>query len=126
LGQARPPIQGGNNLNSSFNSNFNLNQPSLRELVLGQTKIDENINKKFLANDKTLKSLNVKFETLSSTLKNQLCSNKMIESRLVQIAVVVPISEKVQVVTTRGGKSTHDPPHPDHAKKVTSPQEEET
>ena len=113
-------------MNSSFNSNFNLNQPSLRELVLGQTKIDENINKKFLANDKTLKTLNVKFETLSSTLKNQLCSNKMIESRLVQIAVVVPISEKVQVVTTRGGKSTRDPPHPDHAEKVTSPQEEET
>jgi hypothetical protein len=42
----------------------------LRELILGQVKIDEKINKKILANDKTLESLNVKLETLSSMLKN--------------------------------------------------------
>ena len=41
----------------------------LRDLVLGQVKINENISKKLLANDKTLESLNVKLETLSSTLK---------------------------------------------------------
>ena len=67
--QPRPPFQGGNNYNPSFNSNFNSNQPPLRELVLGQVKINENINKKLLANDKSLESLNVKLETLSSTLK---------------------------------------------------------
>ena len=54
--------------------------------MLGQVKINENINKKLLANDKTLESLNVKFETLSSTLKNQLSFNKMIETQLAQIA----------------------------------------
>ena len=53
-------FQGGNNYNSSFNSNFNSNQPPLRELILGQVKINENINKKLLANDKSLESLNVK------------------------------------------------------------------
>ena len=68
--QPRPPFQGGNNYNPSYNSNFNSNQPPLRELVLGQVKINENINKKLLANDKSLESLNVKLETLSSTLKN--------------------------------------------------------
>ena len=68
--QLRPPFQGGNNYNSSFNSNFNSNQPPLREQVLGQVKINENINKKLLANDKTLESLNVKIENLSATLKN--------------------------------------------------------
>ena len=57
--QPRPPLQGGNN----YNSNFNSSQPPLRELVLGQAKINENINKKLLANDKTLESLNVKLET---------------------------------------------------------------
>ena len=41
----------------------------LRDLVLGQVKINENISKKLLAIDKTLESLNVKLETLSSTLK---------------------------------------------------------
>ena len=54
--------------------------------MLGQVKINENINKKLLANDKTLESLNVKIETLSSTLKNQLSFNKMIETQLAQIA----------------------------------------
>ena len=49
----------------------------MRELVLGQVKINENINKKLLANDKSLESLNVKLEALSSTLKNQLSFNKM-------------------------------------------------
>ena len=41
-GQARPPFQGGgNNFNSNFNLNFNSNQPSLRDLVFGQAKINE-------------------------------------------------------------------------------------
>ena len=35
-----------------------------------------------MANDKTLESLNVKLETFSSTLKNQLSFNKMIETQL--------------------------------------------
>ena len=51
----------------------------------------------------------------SSALKNQLSFNKMIETQLAQIAAVVPFSEKINAVTTRGGKSTRDPPHPNHA-----------
>ena len=58
--QPRPPFQGGNNDNPSYNSN----QPPLRDLVLGQVKINENINKKLLANEKSLESLNVKLETV--------------------------------------------------------------
>ena len=91
----------------------------MRELVLGQVKINENINKKLLANDKSLESLNVKLEALSSTLKNQSSFNKKVESLLAQIATSVPVSENVIAVTTRGGKSTRDPPHPKHAGKST-------
>ena len=58
--QSHPPFQGGNNFNSS--------QPSLIELVIGPAKINENINKKLLANDKTLESLDRKIESLSSML----------------------------------------------------------
>ena len=97
----------------------------MRELVLGQVKINENINKKLLANDKSLESLNVKLETLSSTLKNQSSFNKKVESLLAQIAASVPVSENVKAVTTRGGKSTRDPPHPNHAGKAPATQEEE-
>ena len=61
--------------------------------MLGQVKINENINKKLLANDKTLENLNVKLETLSSTLKNQSSFNKMIETQLAQIAAALPVAE---------------------------------
>jgi hypothetical protein len=40
--QSRPPYQGGNN----FNSNFNWNQPSLKDHIHGQAKINESLNKK--------------------------------------------------------------------------------
>ena len=49
----------------------------------------------------------------------------MIETQLAQIAAVVPFSEKINAVTTRGGKSTLDPPHPNHAEKAARPQAEE-
>ena len=78
-GQACPPFQGGGN---NFNSNFNSNQRSLRDLVFSQAKINESLNKKLAANDKILEGLNAKVETLSSALKNQLSFNKMIETQL--------------------------------------------
>ena len=78
-----------------------------------------------MANDKSLESLNVKLETLSSTLKNQSSFNKKVESLLAQIAASAPVSENVKAVTTRGGKSTRDPPHPNHAEKAARPQVEE-
>jgi hypothetical protein len=44
---------GGNGFNK-FNSN---NQPSLKDLVMSQTKINESMNNKLLANDKTLETM---------------------------------------------------------------------
>ena len=99
--------------------------PSLRDLVFGQAKINESLNKKLATNDKILEGIHAKVESLFFALKNQLSFNKMIETQLAQIAATVPFSEKINAVTTRGGKSTHDPPHPNHTVKATRPQEEE-
>ena len=49
----------------------------------------------------------------------------MIETQLAQVAAVVPFSEKINALTTRGGKSTRDPPHPNHGEKASRPQVEE-
>jgi hypothetical protein len=49
--------------------------------------------------------------------------NKMIETQLAQVATVVLVSEKVNAVTTRGGKSTRDLPYPNRVGKATEPQE---
>ena len=74
-----------------------------------------------------LENINSKIDGLSSSIKNQLSFNKMIETKLAQIGSSIPVNnegkipgqpensfEKVNAVTTRGGKSTHDPPNPNH------------
>ena len=94
----RPPFQGGgNNFNSNFNLNFNSIQPSLRDLVFGQAKINKSLNKKLAANDKILESIHAKVETLSSAHKNQLSFNKMIETQFAQLAAAAPVSENGKI-----------------------------
>jgi hypothetical protein len=106
--QPCPYYQGGNQGNS-----FNPNQPSLKDLVYVQAKINESFNKKTVVYDKTLDNLNIKINGHSSALKNQLSFNKMIETHLSQIVVLVPLVENAKAVVTRGGgKTTHDPPYP--------------
>ena len=61
----------------------------MRDLVFGQAKINESLNKKLAANDKVLENINAKVETLSSALKNQLSFNKMIQTLLAQIAAAL-------------------------------------
>jgi hypothetical protein len=54
-------------------------------------------------------------DSFSSAMKDQLSCNKKIESQLAQLAFALPFAtnlEKVNAITTRGGKSTRDPPYP--------------
>jgi hypothetical protein len=108
----RPYYQGGNQGNT-----YNLNQPSLKDLVFEQAKINDGFNKKIVAYDKVLESLNTKIDSLSSALKNHLSFNKMIGTQLAQLAALVPFAEdgkipgqpvssceNVCAVSTRWGK----------------------
>jgi hypothetical protein len=74
-----------------------------------------------------LENINFKIEGLSFSVKNQLSFNKMIETKLAQIAAAIPVNnegkilgqpenslEKVNAMTSRGGKSTRDPPNPNN------------
>jgi len=54
-----------NNSGNSFG-----NQPSLKGLVLGQTNINDSINKRIVANDKILESLSEKMAASIQTLRN--------------------------------------------------------
>ena len=60
-------------------------------MVLGQVKINENIVKKLMYNDKMLENINSKIESLSSSVKNQLSFNKMIETQISQIAAAISV-----------------------------------
>ena len=54
-------------------------------------------------------------DSFSSAIQDQLNYNKKIESQLAQLAAALPFAtnlEKVNAITTRGGKSTRDSPYP--------------
>ena len=87
-----------------------------------------------MANDKSLESLNIKLETLSSTHKNQLSFNKMIKSQLAQFAASLsaiesgkipgqPESaiENISMVSTRRDNSSRRPPRNNHAGRYYPP-----
>jgi hypothetical protein len=74
-----------------------------------------NIAKRLTFNDKILESINAKMDSFSSAIQEQIIFNKKIEVQLAQLASAMSFAtnlEKVKAITTRGGKSTRDPPYP--------------
>jgi len=77
---SRPFYQGqGMGYNNNSGISFG-NKPSLKDLVLGQTKINDSINKRIVDNDKILESLSEKMDSFNFAVKNQLSFNKMLET----------------------------------------------
>ena len=72
--QQRSTYQGKYPCNN-YNS-FKPKQPSLRDLILEQSRINENICKKLAFNDKVLENINTKMDRFSSAIKDQLSYNK--------------------------------------------------
>jgi hypothetical protein len=46
---------------------------------------------------KMFKNINSKLETLSSSMKNQLSFNKMIETQIAQIAAAIPVNDTEKI-----------------------------
>ena len=67
-------------------------------------------------------------DSFSSAIKDKLSYNKKIESQLAQLAAALPFAtnlEKVNAITTRGGKSTRDLPYPTRIGKTPAAVQEE-
>ena len=79
------------------------------------------------ANDKSMETIHANMDGFSTAIKNQQSFNKMIETQLAQVAAAMPPAmENVKAITTRGGKTTQDPPYPNHVnRKKASPVAEE-
>jgi hypothetical protein len=90
----RPFYQG--NRGKSFNKFNSNNQPSLKDLVMSQTKINESMNNNLIANDKTLETLNAKMDDLASTVKNQLSFNIMVETQLTKLAASISSLDQIK------------------------------
>jgi hypothetical protein len=63
----------------------------LKDLVLSQAKIIENLKEKLKNNDKMLELMNSKIEGLTASIKNQLSFNKRVETQLAQFATAIPV-----------------------------------
>jgi hypothetical protein len=109
--------QGGNE------QSFNINEFSLRDVVKDQLRINTEIGKKFLANDKVLESIDSKMSNFTMVIQNQLCFNKMLEMWIAQLASAlphpnngdfpgqpyVPLKENVNVVITQSWMTSIEP-----------------
>jgi hypothetical protein len=93
--QQQRPNYSGNYQGNNFN---NFNQPPLRDLVAGQSRILDQMSKKRTANDKILENINNRMDSFSSAIKNQHSFNKMIESHIAQLAVSVPPADKGKIL----------------------------
>ena len=80
--QPCPYYQGGNGNSNSFGPN----QPTLRDLVYGEAKINESLQKKLATTDKSMETIHAKMDVFSTAMKNQLSFNKALETQLAQLA----------------------------------------
>jgi hypothetical protein len=93
--QQRKNYQG----NFQGNNNYsNYNQPPLRDLVAGKSKLLDQMSKKVASNDKVLENINSRMDTFTSTIKNQHGFNKMLESQLAQLAGAIAPLEKGKIL----------------------------
>ena len=82
--QQRPNYQG----NSQGNNNNNFNQPQLRELIAGQSKLMEGLSRKVATNDNILENINNRMDSFASAIKNP---------QIAQLAAAVPPSDKGKI-----------------------------
>jgi hypothetical protein len=69
----------------------------LRDLVVGQSRLLDQMTRKVASTDKTLETISTRIDTFASAIKNQHSFNKMIESQLAQLAAAVPPLEKGKI-----------------------------
>jgi len=97
--QQRPNYSGnylGNYQGNNFNNNFN--QPPLRELVMNQGKLMDNLSKKIASSDKILETINARMDNFATGIKNKHSFNKMIESQISQLVIVVPPANQGKIL----------------------------
>jgi hypothetical protein len=65
---SRPNFPFNNRKGGNYSNSIN-NQPSIKDLVFGQAKINESLNKRLVANEKVLENLNSTIESFTSAMK---------------------------------------------------------
>jgi hypothetical protein len=133
----KPSFPFDNRQQGGMGENFNISEPSLKDIVQNQLRISSEVGKKLLANDRILKSIDSKMNNFTVAVQNQLNFNKVLEVWIEQLATslphpnggdfpgqpAVPVKENMKVVITRSGKTMAEPKT--KSKKTSGPVEEE-
>jgi len=70
----------------------------LKDLVIGQAKINKNLTKNLSYNVKIIENIDAKLETLCSSVKSLTSFNKMIETQIAQIAASIPVTDTERIL----------------------------
>jgi hypothetical protein len=81
-GWNKPSFLFDNRQQGGMGQNFNRSESSLKDIVQGQLRINSEVCKKLLANDKILESINSKMNNFIVLVQNQLNFNKVLEARI--------------------------------------------
>jgi hypothetical protein len=76
----KPSFPFGNHQQGGMGQNFNRSEPSLKDIVRDQLRINSEVAKKLLANDRILESIDNKMNNFTVAVQNQLNFNKVLET----------------------------------------------
>jgi hypothetical protein len=122
-GWNKPSFPFDNRQQGGSGQNFNRSEPFLKEIVRDQLRINSEIGKKLLANDKVLEGIDSKMNNITVAIQNQLNFNKTLEMRIAQLTAALPhpnsggfpgqpagpVRENVKAVLTRSEKTMAEP-----------------
>jgi hypothetical protein len=86
----KPSFPFDNRQQGGMGQNFNRSEPSLKDIVQDQRRINSEVDKKLLDNDRTLESIDSKMNNFIVAVQNQLNFNKVLEMQIAQLAVALP------------------------------------
>jgi hypothetical protein len=62
----------------------------LRDIIMDQVRINDEVGKKIHATDKLLENINAKMDSFTVATQNQLSFNKMLKTQIQQISTAIP------------------------------------
>jgi hypothetical protein len=81
-GWNKPSFRFDNCQHGGNGQNFNRNEPSLRDVIRDQVRINYEVGKMIHATDKLLENINAKMDNFTVATQNQLSFNKMLETQI--------------------------------------------
>jgi hypothetical protein len=90
----KPNFPFDNGQQGSNGQNFNKNEPSPRDIVRDQLKINKDFGKTIHATNKILENMGSMMDSFTVYMQNQLSFNKMLETPIQHISMVLPHPNK--------------------------------